>query len=283
MKTIEETLLSVITVVKNDLSGLERTRKSVLNQKDISIEHVIVDGGSSDGSEIFAYENSDVKIQSQPDGGIYGGMQRGLNAVNGTHVIYLNSGDVFVGDYFLSYAVQELLAKNSRWGFGPIIESTTRGTFAWNSCNGIIDSKAIQSRKTFIAFPCVIMSKEILEETGGFQLNLKIAGDFELLVKLTRISMPIRWNFPLVCFSAGGVSYSKAPLAWKEENLVRQVYLENSLLTSMNRYYYLGRKVSKWYLGKFLDFLTRHKVLCGPNWRDKRAASVPYDFLTYID
>lgn len=89
--------LSIITVNYNDAKGLERTIKSVISQSYHNFEFIVIDGGSSDRSLdiIKKYEHHIDYWISEPDGGIYQGMNKGLRQAKGDYVNFMNSGDRF--------------------------------------------------------------------------------------------------------------------------------------------------------------------------------------------
>ena len=89
--------LSIITVNYNDAKGLERTIKSVISQSYHDFEFIVIDGGSSDKSLgiIKKYEQHIDYWVSEPDGGIYQGMNKGLRQAKGDYVNFMNSGDNF--------------------------------------------------------------------------------------------------------------------------------------------------------------------------------------------
>ncbi len=89
-------VVSVITVVYNDAVGLRRTISSIQEQSYSSIEHVIIDGGSTDGTLELIKKNQD-KITywvSEPDKGLYDAMNKGLKAAKGDYVWFMNAGDL---------------------------------------------------------------------------------------------------------------------------------------------------------------------------------------------
>src|SRR6201996_2773707 len=90
-------ILSVITIVYNNVSDIERTMLSVLNQTYAGIEYIVVDGLSNDGTlEIIRrYEDRIAKLISERDEGIYDAINKGLAAATGDYVIFMNSGDEF--------------------------------------------------------------------------------------------------------------------------------------------------------------------------------------------
>ena len=90
--------LSIITVNLNNKAGLLDTAKSVLAQTWADYEWIIIDGGSTDGSleVIKEYAEKTDKLVywcSEPDGGIYNGMNKGIEKANGEYSWFLNSGD----------------------------------------------------------------------------------------------------------------------------------------------------------------------------------------------
>jgi glycosyltransferase involved in cell wall biosynthesis len=89
--------VSIITVNFNDSKGLEETILSVRSQSGVQCEHIIVDGGSDDGSleVIRKHEAAIARWVSEADRGPYDGMNKGLDLATGEWVLFLNAGDVF--------------------------------------------------------------------------------------------------------------------------------------------------------------------------------------------
>lgn len=110
-------VLSIITVNRNNASGLKATIDSVVSQN-ISewqkIEYIIIDGNSTDDSvEIIKSFISNPKTQnkisfwsSEPDTGIYNGMNKGIKKAHGKYCLFLNSGDTLNKDSILEYILQ---------------------------------------------------------------------------------------------------------------------------------------------------------------------------------
>jgi glycosyltransferase involved in cell wall biosynthesis len=90
-------LVSIITVVFNDVLHIEATIQSVLAQNYEHVEFIIVDGGSTDGTldVIKKYENKIDYWVSERDDGIYYAMNRGIDLVSGEWINFMNSGDSF--------------------------------------------------------------------------------------------------------------------------------------------------------------------------------------------
>lgn len=88
---------SIITVNLNDVAGLSRTIRSVVEQSFTDYEFIVIDGGSTDGSaEVLEEWRSSISYcVSEKDSGIYNGMDKGIRAAKGEYLCFLNSGDVF--------------------------------------------------------------------------------------------------------------------------------------------------------------------------------------------
>jgi hypothetical protein len=104
---------------------------------------------------------------------------------------------------------------------------------------------------------------------GGFKFDYKIAGDFDLIVRLTKNSLPTRWDYPLVKFSAGGISYTKPVTAWKEEHIIRVVNLNLNVFEQILSYLKFLKRILRWLAGKFLDLLQSMGLLGQIHWRDR--------------
>jgi len=92
-------VVSIITVVLNDMKGLEKTIQSMINQTYDNVEYIIIDGGSTDGTLdiIKKYEDKIDYWVSERDRGIYDAMNKGIDVASGNGLLFLNAGDYFVG------------------------------------------------------------------------------------------------------------------------------------------------------------------------------------------
>ena len=102
-------LVTVITVVYNDVSCIEKTMQSVIRQNYASVEYIVIDGGSVDGTVdvIKKNENQIAYWISEPDGGIYEAMNKAIARATGEWVCFMNSGDYFCNDDVLKDIFQD--------------------------------------------------------------------------------------------------------------------------------------------------------------------------------
>jgi glycosyltransferase involved in cell wall biosynthesis len=102
---------SIITVNYNNKNGLRKTIESVINQTFQDFEYIIIDGGSTDGS-IDVIKEYDARINywiSEPDGGIYQGMNKGIRRATGKYMNFMNSGDCFYNNEVLQHVFDRQL------------------------------------------------------------------------------------------------------------------------------------------------------------------------------
>ena len=102
---MQKLLLSIITVVKNDEKNIQKTIKSIISQKNVKYEYIIIDGKSTDNTlkKILKYKSKINKIISKKDKGIYDAMNKGLKIANGEVIVFCNSGDFFYKNSFSLY------------------------------------------------------------------------------------------------------------------------------------------------------------------------------------
>ena len=104
MPQYNQPLVSIITVVYNNSTHIRGAIESVLSQDYPRIEHIVIDGGSSDGSlEILNSYFSDIDcLISEPDNGIYSAINKGLSKATGDIIGLLHAGDLFYDNNVIS-------------------------------------------------------------------------------------------------------------------------------------------------------------------------------------
>lgn len=208
-------MLSIITINYNNVVGLQKTLESVQQQAPHgSLQHIIVDGASDDGSvqviKNYALKSDNATWLSEVDDGIYHAMNKGLELVSGSHVAFLNSGDVIQGsdklnlitsvlkdDPSIDLLYSDLEIKRSdgtvvrRWISGPFTKKKLY--FGWMPPHPMTTVRVIHMLKA-----------------GKFNSDYKIAGDYDLMLKvLLKNDINVRYiSKTIVSMEAGGVSNS---------------------------------------------------------------------------
>jgi len=178
--------ISIITVCYNSASTISDTIASVARQNYGDIEHIIVDGGSTDGTVDIVKSSSSVsKYISELDRGIYDAMNKGINLATGDVIGTLNSDDFYVDENVLSKVAN---AFESRQDVEAIYADlvyveqvdTNKVVRFWKSQDfylGMFRNGWVPAHPTFF------VRKEVYQKLGTFDLKYKIAADFELLYR----------------------------------------------------------------------------------------------------
>lgn len=94
---------SIITVTYNAEDTLERTLQSVAQQTYPHIEHLIIDGASTDKTLEIAHRYPHATLHSEPDHGLYDAMNKGLRLATGDFLCFLNAGDTLHNNETLAH------------------------------------------------------------------------------------------------------------------------------------------------------------------------------------
>jgi glycosyltransferase involved in cell wall biosynthesis len=171
--------ISIITVNYNDKVGLERTITSVTRQTSLNYEHIIIDGGSTDGSAalIEQYQDRFSYWVSEPDNGIYHAMNKGIEVAQGDYILFMNSGDTFYSEHstalfnknigtedFVYFDIQ-LVKKNE----SIIFETHEKLTFS------MLRERMPFHQATFI-------KRELFIKYGSYDEHLKIVADWKFFI-----------------------------------------------------------------------------------------------------
>lgn len=114
---------SIVTIVRNNASRVQRCLDSVARQVNCNVEHVLIDGASTDGTleTLLRYEvGRNVRLLSEPDKGIYNAMNKGLALCSGRFVGFLNSDDFYADDYVLEKVSSQFASFHSNVVYGDV-------------------------------------------------------------------------------------------------------------------------------------------------------------------
>lgn len=197
-----EPLISVITVVFNGAATIEHTLRSVIAQSYGNIEHIILDGGSTDGTMEVLRKN-DAQIDywvSEKDAGIYDAMNKGLKLATGEIVGFLNADDYFADTSVLEQVALVFDDKMIDACYAdltyvhPVSLKTVR---YWRSApffSGMFASGWCPPHPTFY------VRKSVVDNYGGFDLSFRLAADAELMLrylergKIKTLYVPAVWT-----------------------------------------------------------------------------------------
>jgi glycosyltransferase involved in cell wall biosynthesis len=203
--------VSVITVCFNSASTLDRALESVAMQDWSYVEHIVIDGASTDGT-VNILERFKVRLAqvvSEPDRGIYEAMNKGLALATGDVICFLNADDYYATPQVLSQVALAMREDNLDALIGDV------GFFRQDNINRTVRRYRSDRFKPerlawgwMPAHPALFMRREVFQRIGYFKTDYKIAGDYEHVVRAF-CGKPLRYrHFPeiLVRMQMGGIS-----------------------------------------------------------------------------
>ncbi|MBQ4394737.1 MAG: glycosyltransferase [Paludibacteraceae bacterium] len=224
--------ISIITITYNSAKSLPRTLDSVRSQSYGEIEHIIVDGASTDGTKamIEAYANAQstmhnsqciIKWISEPDEGIYNALNKGIRMATGDVIGFMHSDDVF----FSPDSVAQIAA-----AFADETVDVVYGDLQY--CNG----DKVTRRWVSNAFdpsalkfgwmpphPTVYVRKKVYEQVGPYDEWFRISADYDMILRIFTAGYKSQY-IPkvLVSMETGGASNrnTKARLSKTQEDYI---------------------------------------------------------------
>jgi glycosyltransferase involved in cell wall biosynthesis len=177
--------ISIITVCYNSEKTIKDTLASVGSQNNVDVEHVLIDGASKDSTlDIIKNHNTVSKLISEPDKGIYDAMNKGIALATGEVVGTLNADDFYYNDNVLSEVIKAFSDSSIEACYGDLVyvnqENTDQTVRFWKSNDYKV---GIFKLGWMPAHPTFFVRKSVYDRLGGFNLNYKIAADFELLFR----------------------------------------------------------------------------------------------------
>lgn len=206
-KFCDEPRISVVTIVKNDIPGLEHTRFSVADQKYISLQHIIVAGSSTDGTLELARRWGDagiVNVYGDQDAGIYDAMNKGLFLARAPWVWFLNAGDSFCTEMSARDAINSV--GDSSWAFGAVIPTDSTGERVGSSLLPHITRRELQWGDVYLNHQALLMKSDFLREIGAFDASFQSAGEFDMYLRALEHELPRRIPDEWVNYLVGGTS-----------------------------------------------------------------------------
>ncbi|MDJ0685977.1 MAG: glycosyltransferase family 2 protein [Alphaproteobacteria bacterium] len=230
--------ISVITVCYNSAETLERALKSVADQDWPDIEHIVIDGGSSDSSAdiLQAHRSQLAYMVSEPDGGVYDAMNKGLAQAHGDVICFLNADDYYASTKVLSLVASHMGERRLDALMGDVAffhgRNPKRIVRRYRSDRFSPDRLAWGWMP---AHPALFLRDHVVRRVGRFKADYRIAGDFEFILRAFHGHSLRYRHHPevLVHMQMGGVSTA----GWRSKLILNQEVLracrENGLRTNM--------------------------------------------------
>ena len=271
--------LSIITINYNNAAGLKRTLDSVAAQTYRDIEHIIIDGGSTDGSVdiikeyVLSSPNKDpffkhtIKWVSEKDDGIYNAMNKGIEIALGRRVVnsfnrselvedknkvlpdyiqILNSGDVLAAHDVTERMMHALNDGKIDIMYGNMIKKD----YATGKVIGKSREVEYSLRNYYsgtMNHDCCYFRRNLFETYGLYDENLKIVSDWKWFLQAIGLGnvKPVYTDIDVTIFDASGISESNLELRNKERRQVLDDVLSPAILADYDKHAFDAEQMNR--------------------------------------
>ena len=196
MQQFNQPLVSIITVVYNNSKHIRAAIESILSQDYSKIEHIVIDGGSTDGTIEIIEEYGDKfsVFLSEPDEGIYDALNKGIVRANGDYLGILHSDDIFCDDKVVSDIIQKLRDTETELCFSDLVIVDEVSGKVMRYVMAHYFRQWMLRIGFFPPHPTIFLKRSIFDEFGLYSKNYKIAGDFDFLIRVF-YGRKINWTY----------------------------------------------------------------------------------------
>ncbi|MFC2098660.1 glycosyltransferase family 2 protein [Bacteroidota bacterium] len=229
--------VSIITASSNSVGTISDTINSVLSQSYPTIEYIIIDGGSTDGTIdlINSFGTRISKFITEPDKGIYDAINKGIKLATGDIVGILNSDDFFLNDFVIE-KVSKAFNENeidAVYGDAQFVDplNTSKVVRYYSSKNFKLGKFKFGFMPAHTSF---YVKRELFEKLGYYKMGYKIAADFEFLVRYLYIHQ-ISYKYlemPFVSMRTGGISNRSIRSNYTLNKEIARACKENGIKTN---------------------------------------------------
>lgn len=263
--------VSIITITRNNLAGLKKTVTSVRTQRvgdvdgsapdrapeagnaadnsplpDIEIEHIIVDGESTDGTVQWLDNQDNIKLVTAPPRGVYHAINRGLEVAGGDVLMLLHAGDTFTSDSIVRQVARQFADPSLDFLFGDLhyVDAKGRTVRRYSGSHGSLEALLHGYAPPH---PTMAVRMSTQRSVGQYSEDYVIAADFEMFGRffcrpdIKYLYLPL----DMVEMEAGGISSSVVSRLWinNREKLraLRRCGLPASMPRVLSHYLYIIR------------------------------------------
>lgn len=229
--------ITVITVTRNNVSTIQATLDSVAAQDYAEVEHVVIDGASTDGTtELVRARGTRVgTLVSEPDKGIYDAMNKGIRHATGEVIAFLNGDDVYAHSGVLSHVAAILQGKQVGLVYGDVefFRPERPGQAIRRYRSGHFSPRQL-AWGWMPAHPAMFVRTRLFESAGVFRTDYRIAGDYEWIVRVFKNHAPsyAHTSQVLVHMLTGGASTAGWRSTLRLNREVIRACRENGLKTN---------------------------------------------------
>lgn len=191
--------ITIVTAVFNREATVGQAIRSVAAQDHSDIEHLVVDGASTDGTlaAVEAARHPGMVVVSEPDGGIYDALNKGIARATGDVVGLLHSDDFFAHDRVLPLVARAMAETGAEAAYGDLdyvsASDPARVIRHWRA--GAFSPRLLR-RGWMPPHPTLFLRREVFDRLGAYDTSYRIAADYEAI---------LRW------FGRGGITSAYIP------------------------------------------------------------------------
>jgi glycosyltransferase involved in cell wall biosynthesis len=186
---VKPMMISILTPSYNQGKYIERNILSVLNQNYSSFEHIVIDGGSSDNTVEILKKHPYVKWVSEKDNGQSDALNKGLKIAQGEIIGWINSDDFYEPDIF-NIVAKEFEDQSVQWLVGNIKVFNEESKQVTSIKSPTITYNKLLKSPEIVKQPPTFFRKSILEQVGAWNATLHMVMDYDLWLRLSKISAP---------------------------------------------------------------------------------------------
>jgi glycosyltransferase involved in cell wall biosynthesis len=179
-------LVTIITATYNSALTLETCIKSVLEQTYTEIEYIIIDNCSNDGTLDIAksYSENVSRLVSEPDKGIFDALNKGIKLASGDIIGFLHADDFYASPTVIAQVVAQFQSSGADAVYGDLqyVGKNNPSKIIRNWVAGEYSTKKILNG-WMPPHPTLFIKRECYKKYGYFNLNYKIAADYELILR----------------------------------------------------------------------------------------------------
>jgi glycosyltransferase involved in cell wall biosynthesis len=207
--------ISIVTPCLNASATLQETLDSVRSQDyPAELEHIVVDGGSTDGSVEMLAAAEGVSFTSEPDRGMTHAKNKGIERARGEVIGQLNADDYYLPGALARVGEAFAEQRDARWATGPCLivdeasQEIRRSITAYKNFFLRHYDFRLHLVQNFVSDPSTFVRRDAFERIGLYDESFRYAMDYEVFLRLGRLGPPVVIDAPLAAFRLAGSSFS---------------------------------------------------------------------------
>jgi len=206
--------VTVVSVTRNDLHGITRTRESVLDQQNATIQHIVIDGASTDGTVEWLADQTwseGSSFHSAPDRGIYDAMNQGAHLAEGELIVFLNGGDRFPRSSTVSEVIEDYHSFHWDWAYGVTVLASGDGSVSRIHQMAPFSRVRLGLGLAAVPHQSTWMRTDFFHRVGDFDLAADLSADMDHCWRAAALAEPRVLPDVLAIAEEGGASAHQPP------------------------------------------------------------------------